>query len=439
MSDSRRRSHGPGESGPLLFVLGLVVGLLCALIADRLTLTLADRDIELVRAVRNLAIEDFVGDVDSDRLIDDALRGMMSGLDEHSRFYGPEEVAQISRETSGEFRGIGVVFQELSAGRILFAFPGSPADRAGLHVGDRFLEVDGEPVEAMAPGDLRASLQREDEDSIEALVEDLEGERRTVVLHPERVLDPTIRHARMLDGQHGVGYVSIHSFSHRTPEEFDLAVESLLAIGLEGLIVDLRHNPGGILDSAVQIANRFIAEGTIVATRTRTDTTVTTAEASAARYKGLPLVVLIDGGSASASEVLAGALQDHSVAVLIGDSSYGKGTVQTLRPFAGDRGIVKLTTATYFTPAWRPIEREENGQSGISPDHVVEIGRVPRSEVYRFLENYSPPAETLAAIEAWESREDRELYARHPADVQLEAAVALLNGEAPDSETLRVH
>ncbi len=127
----------------------------------------------------------------------------------------------------------------------------------------------------------------------------------------------------------------------------------LLTDGLKALIVDLRSNPGGILDSAVLLANRFIEEGTIVATRTRRDTRVTEAELEEAHLLGLPLVLLVDSSSASASEVLAGALQDHCVAAIIGESTYGKGTVQTLERFASDRAIVKLTTATYFTPSWR--------------------------------------------------------------------------------------
>ena len=119
------------ESGPLLFIFGLLAGLLCALVTDRVTTSLSDRDIELVRAVRNLALEDFVDEVESEQLIDDALRGMMEGLDRYSRFYGPHEVAQINRETTGEFRGIGVVFRRPTTdGQILFPFPGSPAARA---------------------------------------------------------------------------------------------------------------------------------------------------------------------------------------------------------------------------------------------------------------------------------------------------------------------
>ncbi len=438
MRTEHRNPRGSSDGGALLFVLGLVLGLLCALVAERLTSTLADRDIELIRAVRNLALEEFAGDVDSEELVDNALRGMMAGLDEHSRFYGPEEVEQISRETSGEFRGIGVVFEDPSIGRVLFAFPGSPADRAGLRTGDRFVEVGGVAVDEMEPGGLRASLRAQDDESIRAVVEDLDGEPREVVLKPEQVLDPTVRHARLVDEEHHIGYLSILSFSHRTPGEFDRALQDLREQGVERLVIDLRHNPGGILEAAVQIANRFIAEGTIVATRSRSETEVAQADPSEARFRGVPLVVLVDGGSASASEVLAGALQDHSVAALIGTSTYGKGTVQTLRPFSDDRGIIKMTTGRYYTPSWRAIERSGDSAeaSGISPDHVVSIDDDERNRVYGYLNSYSPPRSVLEPIMAWEEREERELYARPPRDRQLDAAVALLSGTAPPSDVV---
>lgn len=434
-------SRGGNPTGALLFVFGIVVGLLGALVSERVTSALADDDIELVRAVRNLALRDFVDEVESDELIDDALRGMLQGLDEHSRFYGPAEIAQLDRETYGEFRGIGVVFRRpTQEGQVLFPLPGSPAERAGVRVGDRILEIDGQRVADMEPGELQEAIRTSRGDELSLLLRGLDGEERAVRLEPQQVIDPTVRHARMLDAERGIGYLAILSFSHRTPEEFDRAVAGLEERGLHGLVVDLRLNPGGILDAAVRVANRFIAEGPIVATRTRSETHVTDADPAEARLAALPLVLLVDEASASASEVLAGALQDHAVAAIVGEPTYGKGTVQTLRRVGKERGIVKLTTATYYTPSWRRIEPHRpgghggdgGGEAGIAPDVLVELADEERGDVYEFLTGYSPPAAHVATIERWERSENVELIPDPPADRQLEAAVALLDGRAAE-------
>lgn len=431
MDVNSRRIHvspaRPDSSGtsPALFALGVAVGLLGALIVDRGLRFFLDRDLELVRAVRNLTLQEFVREVERDQLIDDALGGMLAGLDRYSHYYAPEEIAALERETNGEFLGIGVVFRE--PGRILFPYPGSPADKAGLRVGDRILSAEGEAVAAMEPRQLQALLHREETD-VHLSVEGLEGTQREVVLRPEVVLDPTVRHARMLTDD--VGYLSIRSFSHRTPQEFDEAVAEMKRAGLRALVLDLRANPGGILDAAVALANRFIDNGALVATRSRNETRVTEAKPEQATLAGLPLVVLLDSNSASASEVLAAALQDHAAAVLVGEPSFGKGTVQTLKHIGAERAVVKLTTASYCSPALRHIEHdEENSEhSGVAPDWFVPLSAAERKAVHDFLFGYSPPESALDELRAWEEREGLDLIDEPPRDRQLEAALALLTG-----------
>ena len=427
------RRHDPSGTGPALFSLGVAIGLLTALLVDRATRFFLDRDLELVRAVRDLATEEFVREVDRDELVDDALDGMLRGLDRYSHYYPPREIAALERETSGEFLGIGVVFRVGEPGRILFPYPGSPADKAGLRVGDRILSAEGEEVAAMAREELQALLHRE-EAELHLRVEGLEGARREVVLRPEVVLDPTVRHARMLPGTSGAGYLAIRAFSHRTPQEFDATVAELQRAGLRALVLDLRANPGGILDAAVAIANRFVAAGALVATRSREETRVTEAEPEEATLAGLPLVVLLDPSSASASEVLAAALQDHAAAVLVGEPSYGKGSVQTLRHLGDERAVVKLTTASYCSPSLRRIEHvgEDDSQNGIAPDLWVPLSDAERQQVLDYLIGYSPPESALAALRAWEEREGLDLIEEPPLDRQLDAAVALLSGTAPD-------
>ncbi|MSR63567.1 MAG: hypothetical protein EXS08_14110 [Planctomycetes bacterium] len=419
----------PGGPGALSFVLGLSCGLIIALAVDRIARTWVDRDMELVRAVRDLALADFVSEVGEEKLIDDALGGMLRGLDNYSHYYGPREIADLDRETSGEFLGIGVVFRAGELGRVLFPYPGSPAEEAGLRVGDRIVSAEGQPIDTMKAPELQELLHR-GESEVHLAVEDLEGEARELVLHPQVVLDPTVRHERMLVAERGIGYLSIRSFSRRTEQEFDDAVARLKARGLRALVLDLRANPGGILDAAVAIANRFVASGSLLATRSRSETRVTPADPDQARLAGLPLVVLLDNYSASASEVLAAALQDHAVAALVGEPSYGKGTVQTLKRIGEDRAVVKITTAHYCSPSLRRIEHvdEDAEHSGIAPDLCVPLSESERREVYGFLKGFSPPDEVLNELHAWESREHVRLVDDPPLDRQLDAAVALLSG-----------
>jgi carboxyl-terminal processing protease len=427
------RSSSSSGANQALFVLGLVAGLLAALTIDRAARFFLDRDLELVRAVRDLAVEEYVREVEPSQLIDDALNGMLQELDEHSAFYGPREIATLERETTGEFLGIGAVFRSGEAGRILFPCPGSPAERAGLRVGDRILRAGGEAVASMSTEDLQARLHQGDT-QVELEVEGLDGGVRAVALRPAAILDPTVRHARLVSPERGIGYVAIRSFSHRTPEELDEAVAHLQADGMRSLVIDLRGNPGGILDAAVSIANRFIAAGTLLATRTRSEVHRTEAAPGEAKFRGTPLALLLDGYTASASEVLAAALQDHAVAVLVGEPTYGKGTVQTLRRIGSDRAIVKLTTAHYCSPSLRRIEHVEDSAatSGIAPDLWVPLSREDRARVHDFLASYSPPQSALEALAAWEESEGQALIGRLPLDAQLRAALALLAGESLD-------
>ena len=439
-----QQSHPPGPrnhrlgSGQALFVLGLATGLLAALAVERVARFFLDRDIELVRAVRDLALEEFVREVPEDRLIDNALGGMLRGLDDYSHYYGPEELASLDRETSGEFLGIGVVFRSGEVGRVLFPYPGSPAEKAGLRVGDRIVSAEGKPV---ARNEELQGVLHGEESEVRLGVESLEGDQREVRLHPDVVLDPTVRHARMLDPTRGIGYVYIRSFSRRTSDEFDEAIAGLQRHGLRALVLDLRLDPGGILDAALKIANRFVASGALLAQRTRTETHVTEADPARATLAGLPLVVLLDPLSASASEVLAAALQDHAVAVLVGEPSYGKGTVQTLRPIGRERAVVKITTANYCSPSLRRIEHEDGdpAHGGIAPDVWVPLSPAERTEVKRFLWGYSPPEGALAALHGWEEREGLHLIDAPPTDRQLEAALALLADVAPDLHADPLH
>lgn len=425
---SRRQS---GANLIVAFICGGALGAAGALSIARMT---SDRDLELVRVVRDLAADSFVEEVDESTLVDDALSGMIDSLDRYSRYYRPEEIEALDRTTRGEFRGVGVVFRAPTTdGQILFAAPGGPADRAGVQVGDTIVSIDGDPVAEMPPGGIQERLRTPDAGGLQVELRDLAGELRTASIHPEPVLDPSIRLARMVDVENGIAHIGLVSFSSRSLEEFDAAVEQLELGGLNGLVLDLRGNGGGSLDAAVALANRFVAEGRLVATRTRERTQVVKAKPQEAYHLGLPLVLLVDRDSASASEVLAGALQDHGAATLVGEPTYGKGTVQTLTRFSGDRAIVKVTTAHYLTPAWRLIERDEDDpqRTGIAPEVYVPIDDAQRRAVLGYIQNYHPPAMLVPQIRAWEEDSGLELLPTPPEDPQLDAALALLRGEGP--------
>ena len=419
----------------LTFLAGAFCGLIWTLAVGRLT---QNRELQLLEGVVELTQEEFVGDVDPAELVDDALRGMLSDLDDYSAYYGPEEIARLDRETYGEFRGIGVVFLPPTAeGRILFPVPGGPAARAGIRVGDKIQTVDGLTMEELPDGGLAAHIQAVGAAPLNFRMLGLDGEERELEVVPEPVLDPTVRHARLLDEEKGIGYLAILSFTRRTPDEFDRTVRELEKVGMKSLVIDLRSNPGGILDAAVELANRFVSSGVLVSTETRAGTDPVQADPNKAELEGLPLVLLVDGRSASASEVLAGAMQDHASGVLVGRPTYGKGTVQTLTRFGQDRAIVKLTTGIYLTPSGKRIERVEGRELGITPDVSVALEDEERVAVYRFLNSYSPPRETIPALLDWEESSGREILPTPPEDRQLEIAVKLLLGETPDEDALQ--
>jgi carboxyl-terminal processing protease len=389
-------------------------------------------DITHYREVRRFVLDHFVGVVDPDVLVQDALQGMLGNLDEYSRYYDQSESQRVDRETRGRFTGIGVVFRApVSAAQVLFPLPGGPADAAGLQVGDVLLTIDGEPAAEGGQETLRERLRGEPQSEVVLEVRGLDGSEREHRVVRQSLVDPTVRHVRLADEEPAIGYVAVSSFSRETSREFDEACEWLEDAGMRGLVLDLRDNPGGVLEAAVDLARRFIPEGVIVSTEGRGARDVLRADPSEAHLEGTPLVVLVDGGSASASEVLAGALQDHRVAVILGEPTHGKGVVQTIRRYDERGTIAKVTTSYFYTPAHRNLERNpaEGREWGIVPDFEVSLSDGQRTSVLSHILRYGPPRELTDQLRAWEEAEGVALLDEHPEDPQLEAALALLRGE----------
>jgi len=266
----------------------------------------------------------------------------------------------------------------------------------------------------------------------------------SIRIEPGSVPEPSVRHEQMLTGARPVGYIALTSFTQRSPTEFDAALGRLLASDARALILDLRANPGGVLEAAIEIAGRFVREGPIATTESRAGRREYASEAVPGRHAGLPLIVLVDGGSASASEVLAGALQDHRAAVIVGEPTFGKAVVQTVTRFREHGVAVKLTTAVFRTPSGRalgPADVSEGGANGsagfaparrgIEPDLRASVAGEDRARIHRWLHSYDPPPAAQGELERWGAELGQALLPEHGADAELELALELLGGRRP--------
>lgn len=424
------------------FLIGLLFGGLVASTIWSLRSETEDAQLAHFREVREFVRSSFVRDVSDEQLSNGALHGMLASLDRYSRYYDSAERDALERETSGRYEGIGVVFRPpVEAGQVLFCLPGSPADRAGVTVGDTFDSLNGERVSGMSEERFREAIGSPRAGRIDVRLTRLDGSQERTSVELQELVDPTVRHTRIADEERHIGYISVLSFSNETPREFEAAFRFLRARGMQGLVIDLRRNYGGALLSAEAIAKRFIEEGVILRTEGRGDPKVTRADRQEARWADVPLVVLVDGDSASASEILAGALQDHRRAVIVGSPTFGKGLVQTIRRFDDTHTVAKVTSSYYYSPSGRNFDRsvDANREWGILPDISIELERSEQLRIHAFLGRYGPPASALPEIEAWQERDGLRLIDELPEDRQLEAALELFRGHRPGPNRFDTH
>jgi len=311
----------------------------------------------------------YVVEVDDRTLLNAAINGMLSELDPHSSYLPADDYKHLDDSAHGRYSGIGVDVG-IQGQKIVIrsVITPSPADRGGINPGDIITAIDGNPVRGRLLQDAIDEIQGEPGSTvtINILPPDPGSKERKVELIREYVNIPTMSF-ELLDQQYG--YFRISFFHKNSATDFEESLKSIKQDGtlLRGLIIDLRNNPGGVLQPAVQMADGFLDEGLIVSTKGRNATMQLEFRASEGQWlPGVPLVVLVDRGSASASEVLAGALQDHGRALIVGERTFGKGSVQSILPLRNGSGI-KLTTARYYTPSGRSIQAQ-----GIRPDLVVE-------------------------------------------------------------------
>ncbi len=311
----------------------------------------------------------YVEPVEDKELLQNAIRGMLSGLDPHSTYLDLEDFKSLREGTSGEFGGLGIeVTMEDGFVRVVSPIDDTPAAEAGVLAGDLIIRLDEKPVKGLA---LREAVDmmrgKPGTDLLITILREGEDKPINITLTRAIIKVKSVKHKTL---EPGYGYVRISTFQQRTSEGLNKAIEQLKKDNndtLKGLVLDLRNNPGGLLNAAVDVSDAFITKGMIVYTDGRIPDSKQEFNANPRDLlEGAPLVVLVNGGSASASEIVAGALQDHHRAVILGTKTFGKGSVQTVMPLT-DKTAVKMTTARYFTPSGRSIQAE-----GIVPDIIVE-------------------------------------------------------------------
>ena len=316
---------------------------------------------------------DYVEGTEDRKLIEDAINGMLTSLDPHSSYMPPKSFRDMQVQTRGEFGGLGIeVTMENGFVKVVSPIDETPAARAGLRPGDFVTHIDNEAVLGLTLQEAVEKMRGPVNSNIKLMIRRGGGDPFEVTLTRAVIRVQSVR--SRVEGE--LGYVRITSFTEQTESGLKNAIDRIRQQSgnkLKGLVLDMRNNPGGLLDQAIAVSDAFLDKGEIVSTRGRRNDEAQRFNAKPGDLlNGLPIVVLINGGSASASEIVAGALQDHRRAILLGTRSFGKGSVQTIIPM-GNQGAIRLTTARYFTPSGRSIQAQ-----GIDPDIVVEPARLEK-------------------------------------------------------------
>ncbi|MFP4313184.1 MAG: S41 family peptidase [Alphaproteobacteria bacterium] len=374
----------------------------------------------------------YVDEMEDKELIETAINGMLTSLDPHSSYLNEESFEEMRVKTRGEFGGLGIeVTMENGLVKVVSPIDDTPAFRAGMQAGDYITHIDEEAVVGLNLSEAVEKMRGKVGTDIQLTVRrETEAEPIEVTITRDIIRIRSVRH----EVQDNVGYIRITTFNQNTEAGLKTAIDEIkseLGDNLIGYVLDLRNNPGGLLDQAIAVSDAFLDKGEIVSTRGRNESDTKRDNARSGDIaEGLPVVVLINGGSASASEIVAGALQDHKRAIVLGTQSFGKGSVQTVIPLPG-HGAMRLTTARYYTPSGRSIQAK-----GIEPDIMVEPAKIETIATHsRARENDLRGAldkrdEEEAANDNEEtpneSAEDDE--AERPVDYQLLRAKDLLNG-----------
>ena len=363
-------------------ILGVSLGIGTTVLAERETVNQATAilpldELRTFSEVFGKVKGDYVEEVDDKKLLENAIRGMLSGLDPHSAFLNQDEFKDLQVGTTGQFGGLGIeVSMEDGFVKVVSPIDDTPAQRAGVMAGDLIIRLDDTPVKGMSLNDAVKIMRGKPGTDINLTIVREGVEKPLSITITRAIIKVKSVKSRMLDK--GFGYLRISSFQTGTGEDVRKAVSELKKENkgqLNGLVLDLRNNPGGVLGAAVSVSDAFLRKGKIVYTEGRAaDAELDFNATPDDILDRAPLVVLVNGGSASASEIVSGALQDPKRAVLMGSRTFGKGSVQTIFPMSNNTAV-KITTARYFTPSGRSIQAE-----GIVPDIEVEPLKVARDE-----------------------------------------------------------
>jgi carboxyl-terminal processing protease len=362
-----------------LFIIGLTIGFLSPDISFAKTSEKNDlySQIEIFSDAITAIENDYVDSVTPKDMIYGALKGMLSSLDPYSQFMDPDTFKELQVETEGQFGGLGIeITLRDNLLTIITPLHGTPADEAGLQALDRIVKIDDkitkditltEAVKLMRgkPGtDVTLTIMRENEDKL-----------KEYTITRDIIQIKSVRKSELIDDS--IGYIKLTDFSEKTKRDLDKALEDLEKKGMDSLIFDLRNNPGGLLLSSVETASEFLPTGElIVYTKGREENQNSEFRATGkSRYRDIPLIVMVNSGSASASEIVAGAIQDHKRGIILGTKSFGKGSVQTVIPLR-DGSALRLTTAKYYTPSGRTIN-----EKGVIPDVIVEFEPVDQEKI----------------------------------------------------------
>lgn len=393
----------------------------------------AFQSLRLFSDVLNIVQDNYVEKPELKKLIYGAISGMLRELDPHSSFLKPEDYKELQVETKGRFGGLGIeITMKDGVLTVVSPLEGTPADKAGILAGDQIVKIDDQPTQDMSLTEAVQKMRGPKGTKVRLTIV-RKGERKPLEFDIVRDMI-SIQSVRFRTLEPGYGYVRISSFQSGTANDLRKALDQLEKENhpLQGLVLDLRNDPGGLLDQAVEVSDEFLNEGLIVSTGGRLENQKMRFEAHKnSKPRTYPIVALVNAGSASASEIVAGALQDHKRAIILGEPTFGKGSVQTVIPL-GDGSAIRLTTSLYYTPSGRSIQAK-----GIEPDIIVkreappksdddgeeEVRRIREKDLPRHMETHKPDSgESKAAAQQAETQKMLDQ------DNQLRRALDLLKG-----------
>jgi len=390
--------------GSLLLVLTLSLG---GTVASKGTDNSSTYEqLRLFTEVLSIVQNQYVDDVPPKELIYSAIKGTLRGLDPHSSFLDPDSLKEMQVETSGSFGGLGIeITLRDDILTVVSPIEGTPAFRAGLQPGDRIIKIDGLTTKDMQLADAVKRMRGKPGTKVTiSVVREGWAEPKDFEIQREVIHVQSVRTHELSDG---VGYIRVRQFQEQTAQDLEAAIDKLAKAGMKALVLDLRNNPGGLLTAAVEVSEKFLDDGKLVVYtegRVRNQNMRFTAHAKRPHTK-IPMVVMVNQGSASASEIVAGALQDYGRAKVVGTQSFGKGSVQTIIPLSDGAGL-RLTTAKYFTPKGRSIQGK-----GITPDVIAEVPKEPKETAAKDKPAPSPSLDPLEELKK---------------DVQLQKAIEVL-------------